>query len=225
MEPNPKYAERLQQMHRLIDEIGVMTLKGYRHAQESVQANDGEKILQLPFDDDWLQKQTSELDNTVIATIALFGEHGADLRRLVVYSKIAHALRKLGEGCLKFSKKIAAHLLPEFEATQTFADLNSLMEHTVRAIEKAMETTSADEETYNFEEALKQVLAEESQTDELFDKVHQDIILDNYKEDRYVRASIDIFNAIRRLERAADNAADIAHFMIYVKKGGRIEVS
>ncbi len=221
MEINKVYLEKTAHLDKLIHEIMNDAYEVHKHICEGVSNKDQSKVAALDKDIEYFHQKASDIENEVVKILALFGPEAKELRQLVAYFKIAYFAAKIGELGVKFSKRILGFMDDGFMNMGIYKDLSDLNLSTLKCVQYARDSIAMSEKSA-LHETLKHALTEESKTDELFSLITKDIIINNYKEEMYIKASIEFFSAGRRLERAADCAVDVIKLIDYAKFGGMI---
>lgn len=196
----------MQELKENIWDISKYILNLHEYILETIKEANKKKLLELPANQHELNSKITNLDNKIIELLEKRQNSNGEIKELVSYLKISYSLLKIGEAGIKFSTKITKHIDEGFLQSKIYKELITLYQYSYDAIQIAFE---ALQEKIPLEEALEIVCQKEDKTDELFEVIHKDIILENYKEERYIRASIDIFNIVRKLERVADHAVGI----------------
>jgi len=218
---NQNFIAHTVAIHQGIGELASMTVGLYEEVFEALIALDATALSTIGARPKGAKELAGNVDNKIVATLALYSPEAEELRRLIAYLKVSERWAKAYEVIRKFSKRIAPFVDKEISVLRIHKDIVDLALSSKNALliaQQACMDGDADMEVLK-----SQVIAEESKSDDLFSLIHKDIILSSYKEEVYVRASIEFFNASRRLERGADVAVEIVKLISYAKHGGRLE--
>jgi len=194
----------------------------FEEALKALESKDAEALAKAPNFLINIKKDAEDAENSIVTSLALYAPEANELRRLIAFLKIANELNKTSEMLTKFSKRMYPFMEEHYYKLPMYTDLIELYKCALVAIKLSNEACKGGE-NFNYEVCLEKAIAEENRSDELFSLMHKDIILSNYKEEMYVRASIETFNAGRRLERSADIAVSCIALLKYAKTGGKIE--
>ncbi len=160
------------------------------------------------------------IEDSAVGCLALYGPEATELRRLIAFMKISSNLDKTSEMLIKFSKRILPFMDTHYFKLPMYKDLIELFKCSVLTIKLQNEACRADGD-FDYLRCLNRTKSEETRSDELFSLMYKDIVISNYKEEMYIRASIEIFNAGRRVERSADLAVETIDLLRYAKSGAR----
>ena len=153
-----------------------------------------------------------KLEESVTSILPLIMTEGYPLDEAVAYLKVAHSLRMAGDAGRKFVKRLEPHLGNEFHESETFEDLVALYLCAIKALRHAVRAIGCDD-PQKLAEIEQHTRDEEAKSDRVFANIYKDIVIESYNEDRFLRDYIEIFNAIRKLERVADHALDVAKIL------------
>jgi phosphate transport system protein len=163
--------------------------------------------------------KTVELDNMIVKTLALHSPEAKDLRMLVSTFKVTNELVRAASNTRSFIKGFSDYCNDvDQEAIKEYAV--PLQKSTVDALQGIydMMQTSSEEE---IQELFNKVLISESKTDDLYELL-QESIFKHAKEiedfDRFTR----ILSGLRKSEKIADRALEIANLLLFSKVGGYI---
>jgi phosphate transport system protein len=166
-----------------------------------------------------MSSKTAEVDNEIVKILALHSPEAKDLRFIVSTFKITNELVRASSNTRSFIKGFASYCGE--------VDLNIIKEYAL-PLQKAtieclqgildMSTTTCVDET---RELFNKVLIAESKTDDLYELL-QDSIFEQAKEIDDFHKFTKILNALRKSEKIADRALEIANLMLFARQGGHI---
>ena len=165
--------------------------------------------------------KSNEIDNMIVATLALYSPEAKDLRQLVSFLKITNELVRTGSNVKDFAKK--------FKKSYS-DDLNTsiILEYTVPLLKSALLSLQTsisiiDEiDSKHIEEKYHRVIVEESKTDDLYLMIEKNILKLITKNLDLSKEYFDILSSLRRLEKIADRAVSIANLLQFAQVGGDI---
>ena len=166
-----------------------------------------------------MSKKTSDVDNEIIATLALHQPEAKDLRELVSFLKITNEIlrasfntRSFINGFKEVCEDIDIKIVKEYAIPMQKA--------TVKALDGAYEMlcidcTDESRDTYN------KVLINENKTDDMYDLIEKDLLKEGKKGGEFKKIH-EMLGALRKSEKIADRALGIASLLLYAKVGGEL---
>ena len=177
------------------------------------------KDIELPLKK--LSNKSSEIDNLIVTTLALYSPEAKDLREMVSYLKITNDLIRVATNVKGFIKIFRKAFSDEL-------DTNTILEFTIPLHKSALLTLrtamSMIEETNgkHVEEKYHRVIVEESKANDLYAMVEKNILKLITKNLELSKEYFDILSSLRKLEKVADRATSIASLSLFAKRGGDI---
>jgi len=169
-----------------------------------------------------IQQEANAIDNEIVKTFALFGPEAQELRLLISYLKMTNELIRIGEGAKKYARRMKEHCQSDCQ----IEDLDDIIIKLHKSSINAMTFISVcfdNHEECDYEDIYRAVMVEESKGDDLHSILEKEIlsriIIEGDLSIEYVR----VLGTLRKLERAADHAINIAKLMLYSKEGGEIQ--
>lgn len=206
----------------LMQKIAEKVLQAHEMAYLGTKTRDFSLLDGVPGQLEGLNDLILILDNTIAANITNFKPDSVELRESVAYLKITNEFERIGNSARKFNRDIKKFLQDSFKESNTYNYTVDLYAATVETIRQSVKACSIQSKDLDYDRCLNQAIAEESKTDDLFSMIHKEIIFTEYQDEIFLRYTIELFNSIRRLERAADHAVNVIRLMIYAKQGGMI---
>lgn len=212
--------ERIKRQSEILQEICYRVLEAHRFIHQGTQNNESGCFADGIDKLSAVESLIIELDNSVASNISFYAPNSKELREAVALLKITNEFERIANGARKFSRDIPKYLQDGFKDSRTYQYILELHGATTEAIHLAVKACTTEQAGFDYEHCLSQAVVEESKTDDLFAMLHKEIIHADYDDELFLRHIIELFNAIRRLERAADHAVNIIKLMIYAKRGG-----
>ena len=165
--------------------------------------------------------KSSEIDNIIVSTLALYSPEAKDLRRLVSFLKITNELVRTAANTKDFAKNFK-------KSYSNDLDTAIILEYTIPLLKSALLSlkTSAsiidEHDEKQIEEKYHKVVVEESKTDDLYLMIEKNILKLIAQKLDLSKEYFDILSSLRRLEKIADRAVSIAKLLQFAQIGGDI---
>ena len=165
--------------------------------------------------------KSSEIDNIIVSTLALYSPEAKDLRRLVSFLKITNELVRTAANTKDFAKNFK-------KSYSNDLDTAIILEYTIPLLKSALlslktATSIIDEhDEKQIEEKYHKVVVEESKTDDLYLMIEKNILKLIAQKLDLSKEYFDILSSLRRLEKIADRAVSIAKLLQFAQIGGDI---
>ena len=165
--------------------------------------------------------KSSEIDNIIVSTLALYSPEAKDLRRLVSFLKITNELVRTAANTKDFAKNFK-------KSYSNDLDTAIILEYTIPLLKSALLSlkTSAsiidEHDEKQIEEKYHKVVVEESKTDDLYLMIEKNILKLIAQKLDLSKEYFDILSSLRRLEKIADRAVSIAKLFQFAQIGGDI---
>lgn len=216
----PEHQAKVLDITNQLSNIATKVKDAHRSTLEYFKENDTESLGKIKDMLSGIPEEANKVDNDVVKVLALFDPEASELRTLVSALKITNELIRIAASAIKYSKNMKTNLEnKEFEFKYLKEYIVQLHIATIQALEYV--TLSIDKQDHEFEELYRKVMIEESKTDDLLSLIEKDVHMG--KCEKYISEHINILLSVRKLERAADHAVNIAKLVYYAKKGGKIE--
>ncbi len=153
-----------------------------------------------------------EIDGRVIEILALQHPVAADLRLVVMCSKIAGDLERIGDQAMNICQNTAAAL--------QYPPLRPLIDIPIMAdLARGMLRSSLDAFVRQDVELAQKVLQEDDKVDAFKDQIFRELLTYMMSEPPTIPRALPLILISRNLERVADHATNIAEEVIYVAQG------
>lgn len=206
----------------MLKQVGARILECHTKSLNGVKEFDMTILSSIQCETELINAELQRIDNAVVAKIGLCEPGSDELRYMIALLKITSDLERIANAARKYIRDVGKYLKDGFNQSFTYNHMILLHQSTITAIELALEACNGDENAFDYDACLKHAIIEESKTDDLFSLIHKEIIFSDYSDEVYLRLTIELFNSVRRLERAADHSVNIIKLMIFARKGGSI---
>lgn len=215
------YEIKLKSIKDEIQKIGIDVVESLEICQRALNEKKIEDLKNVEIKGKSLLVKSNEIDNMIVATLALYSPEAKDLRQLVSFLKITNELVRTGSNVKDFAKK--------FKKSYS-DDLNTaiILEYAVPLLKSALLSLQTsisiiDEiDSKHIEEKYHRVIVEESKTDDLYLMIEKNILKLIAKNLDLSKEYFDILSSLRRLEKIADRAVSIANLLQFAQVGGDI---
>ncbi|SFV49776.1 Phosphate transport system regulatory protein PhoU [hydrothermal vent metagenome] len=215
----PQYKEKLDEIKKAVSDIATGLCKANTQILESMSECDEEKFTGAREFIRNVSSKTTDIDNKIVKTLALYSPEAKDLRLLVAYLKITNELvrassntRSYIKGFIKTCEQIDKQIINEYAIPMQRA--------TVEALSYMVEMIN-NEDCDEVQELYSKVLIAESKSDDLYDMIESSILS---KEDQLsdFETANKMLSSLRKSEKIADRALSIASLLLYASIGGEI---
>ena len=218
----PTEKEKLNTILNEVIKLGMTTLTMNQFILESLEScdtctlNEIEKITKK-------ERYTSidKIDNLIINVFALYTPEARDLRELVAFLKITNEFDRIANSANSFIRDFPNALSDEIDKDFILEYAIPLQKSSVNALTHALKLFELDDKE-SVNEHYKLVVIEESKNDDLYKIIEKSLLKKINNELHLSKEYQDIMEALRRLEKIADRALNIAYLMHYANVGGEI---
>ncbi|RXJ68537.1 PhoU family transcriptional regulator [Halarcobacter ebronensis] len=211
-----KYATQLEDVNSGVLEIANSILNSNRMILKAFSGCKVELLKEAEESLKSISQKVADIDNIIIKTLALFGPEATDLRFVVSFFKITNELQRASSNTRSFIKSFEVYCnnISEEDTKEYAIPLHKSSLECLESAVKMIEC-SHDEVRENF----NNVIVAEKKTDELYNQF-QDYILSQDKKIEDFSKYTEILNALRKNEKIADRALDIAYLILFARVGG-----
>lgn len=215
------YETKLTSVKSEIEQIAVSVIEALELCLKALNDRRIEDLSNVEITEKKILLKSSEIDNIIVSTLALYSPEAKDLRRLVSFLKITNELVRTAANTKDFAKN--------FKKSYS-NDLNTaiILEYTIPLLKSALLSlkTSAsiidEHDEKQIEEKYHKVVVEESKTDDLYLMIEKNILKLIAQKLDLSKEYFDILSSLRRLEKIADRAVSIAKLLQFAQIGGDI---
>lgn len=195
-----------------IYEANKIILQGLQECNKEVVESAKERLNNM-------SSKTVEIDNMIVKMLALYSPEAKDLRLVVSFLKITNELLRASSNTRSFVKGLSSYCkeLDKDTISEYAIPLQKATVECLLGIVEMVKTTCSDET----QEIFNRVLISESKTDDLYE-ILQDHIIKQADQSEDFGKFTRILSALRKSEKIADRALDIASLLLFAKIGGEI---
>lgn len=211
------YEEKRNEIKTRIKSIGDGLIQANELILEAIKTCDNDKFDEARTYIRNTSQITTDIDNTIITTLALHSPEAKDLRAMVSYLKITNELLRAATNTRAFIKgfvdvcaEVDIKTVKEYTIPMQAATVVSL-KYTIDMI-----NTECVDET---QELFNKVLIAENKTDDLYDII-QDNLLKKAEGVKEFEKYYKMLSALRKSEKIADRAVSIASLLLFANVGG-----
>lgn len=216
-----KYDEKVIEVRDELISIGETVVDSLGDALTFIKDDNISSLKDISVSFKTLDSKSSEIDNKIITTLALYSPEATDLREMVAYLKCTNELMRSAKNVKEFLKLFRKAYSD---------DLNTKMinEYTIPLLKSAklsLETSVSmidDRNKEHIEEKYQRVQIEETKTDDLYEMVEKNILKLMSKNLELAKEYFDILSSLRRLERTSDRAVSLANLLQFAEIGGEL---
>ena len=215
----PQYKEKLEEIKNSVSEIATGLCKANQLILDAMQECSEEEFAKAREHIRNVSSKTTDIDNNIIKTLALYSPEARDLRLLVAYLKITNELvrassntRSYIKGFVKTCKELDKNIVNEYAIPMQRA--------TIEALSSMVEMLSNDDSD-EVQELYSKVLIAESKSDDLYDMIESSV-LSKDGEIKDFATTNKMLSSLRKSEKIADRALSIASLLLYASIGGAI---
>ena len=205
----PQIKDRLQVMAALAEDMVDRSVK-------ALLEGDGARAHQVSIDDDQLDRMEEEIDELAMKILA-GGPELSDLRAITISMKISNDLERIGDEASTIAKSVI-QLNKQSNWKAPFR------EEIVAMGEKACLLLREAIQAYmdNDADKAKQLISQDDQMDSL-NKFYQEELVGMMQNDSAAISSyLNLGIVVKRLERVADHAINIAEDVLIIRKTGDV---
>ncbi len=166
-----------------------------------------------------MSSKTSDIDNKIIKILALYSPEARDLRLIVSIFKITNELVRASSNTRSFIKGFSSYC-DELDMQTIKEYAMPLQKATIECLQGVFDMVRSDC-VDEIQELFNGVLIAENKTDDLYELL-QENIFKHAKEIEDFTKFTKILNALRKSEKIADRALEIANLLLFAKLGGHI---
>jgi len=215
----PQYKEKLDEIKNSVSEIAKGLCRANEQILEAMQECSEEAFSKARENIRNVSSKTTDIDNNIIKTLALYSPEAKDLRLLVAYLKITNELvrassntRSYIKGFVKTCRELDEKIVNEYAIPMQKA--------TIEALSFMVEMLSNDDSD-EVQELYSKVLIAESKSDDLYDMIESSVLAKDAQITDFATTN-KMLSSLRKSEKIADRALSIASLLLYASIGGTI---
>lgn len=219
----PKHDEKLTEIRTLLITLGQDLNLAGEQALSGITTGDVSRFETIRTTLKASGTKGNEIDNEIVTSLALFGAEATDLRELVAYLKITTEFIRVSDNYKSLARRIAPLVESGscFTSSQEYA--GHLCKSAAKAVSLAIKTIEAVDED-DVQNLYRQVQVEESKTDDLYAILEKNVLTELSRVNEFSADHMQILSTMRKLERIADRAVNIAKLNMFAQVGGPLDV-
>ncbi|MCX7047570.1 MAG: phosphate signaling complex protein PhoU [Candidatus Sumerlaeota bacterium] len=208
-----KHFERaIEDLKRKILSLSGAVEESLWRAVQSVKQSDGALAAEVIAKDDAIDRAEVEVEEECLKILALYQPVAADLRFLIAALKINNDLERIGDLAVNIAKK--SRKLIGLDTAPAPVDI-----HDIAATAQKMLRDSLDALVSLNSALARKVLASDDEVDRLNNELRRRLKDEIRRTPERLDALLLWLNICRHIERVADQAANIAEYVIYLVDG------
>ena len=209
------YHDQIQTIAQMLHDAALRATRAHKVALEAFAAQDDEKFTQVLELVNNFDALVHDIDEEALRTIARYDLTPNELRELLTAIKLTSEIVRIADYAKSYARKMArfASQIP----TPHRHYIRTLHESAIAAMESAAKSIIAK----NFEEIealYRKTLVEENKSDDIFKLFKKEIVVNIYDDSYETAYYLDLLAICRKIERAADRAAEIVKLVLLAKK-------
>ncbi len=216
------YKEKKENIQESILNMGDILIEALKISLDSLEKEEIENLKKVELPIKKLAKKSNEIDNAIVAVLALYSPEAKDLRQLVSYLKITNELVRVGTNTKGFVKTFKKTFCEELNTKTILNYAIPLLKSSLLSVQSTMLMVK-ECDNKNIEKKHQKVLLEESKADDLYSIVQKDILKLSSQNVELSREYFDILSSLRKLEKISDRAASIANLLLFAQIGGELK--
>ncbi|MGM0519116.1 MAG: phosphate signaling complex PhoU family protein [Campylobacterota bacterium] len=217
------YEDKKLKIKNEIIEIGSNVVEALTLTLDALEKKDLAQLKKLDLSLKQITNKSNEIDNLIVATLALYSPEAKDLRELVSYLKTTNELIRAGANTKAFAKIFKKAYSDELDTKTILEYAIPLQKSAMDALSTAMDMVD-EQDKDAIEDKFQKVVVEESKTDDLYAMVEKNILKIIPKKLELSADYFEILSSLRKLEKTADRAVSIANLLHFAKIGGDMEL-
>ena len=215
------YETKLTNVKKEIEQISISVIEALELCLKALNDRKIEDLNNVEITEKKILAKSSEIDNIIVSTLALYSPEAKDLRRLVSFLKITNELVRTAANTKDFAKKFKKSYSSDLDTAIILEYAIPLLKSALLSLKTATSIIDEHDEK-QIEEKYHRVVVEESKTDDLYLMIEKNILKLISKNLDLSKEYFDILSSLRRLEKIADRAVSIAKLFQFAQIGGDI---
>ncbi len=213
------YSDKLDEINGKILAITQAILEANEHILSGLQECNKELLDNAKNNLKNMSARTTDIDNSIVKILALYSPEAKDLRFAVSFFKISNELLRASSNTRTFISGLSNYCTELDETTvKDFAvPMQKSTIECLSSVVKMIKSSSNDE----VQEFFNQIVISENKTDEYYELLQDSIYKKAPNIDDFGKFT-KILRALRKSEKIADRALDIATLIHFARIGGKL---
>lgn len=201
--------ERLLEMAGLVERL-------IREASDAVLERDGSVAEDIRSADDRVDELEMEIDERVVELLALQQPMASDLRRIVITSKIANDLERMGDHAVNI-----ANAAQRLAATLPLPEIRELAE--MAEVTRGMVSDSLSAYVSRNAAKARMVCITDDKVDDLRRSMYRILVTHMLEDPKRLSGALELLLISQNFERIADLSTNISEDVVYLVEGRTIK--
>jgi len=207
-----KFEEKLNDINTQMFTLGSVVVEANRVILEALVSGDYSEFDHAKESLEQTQTLANEIDNKILATLALFAPEAKDLKKVVSYLKVTNEFVRAGSNTNSFLSKFPSKLNSNVDFDSVMQNVISLQEASLKSFQYAVNMITADDKAVAKEFCLKANIYE-GKADDFYSLVEKDLFVEILSSKELSKDYFDMLSLIRKMEKIADRGASIANLL------------
>jgi len=207
-----KFEEKLNDINAQMFTLGSVVVEANRVILEALVSGDYSEFDHAKESLEQTQTLANEIDNKILATLALFAPEAKDLKKVVSYLKVTNEFVRAGSNTNSFLSKFPSKLNSNVDFDSVMQNVISLQEASLKSFQYAVNMITADDKAVAKEFCLKANIYE-GKADDFYSLVEKDLFVEILSSKELSKDYFDMLSLIRKMEKIADRGASIANLL------------
>ena len=203
----------LQDLARLVAEMGGLAEKEIGDAVDALSSHDGELAARTIALDDKIDLLQREIEEKAILTMARRQPMAIDLREIVGALRVANDLERIGDLAKNIAKRVGA-LDDDVQLTTVMRGVEHMTELVLSQIKDVLDSYARRD----VEKALI-VWRSDQEIDGVNNSLFRELLTYMMEDPRNIGLCIHLFFCAKNIERMGDHATNIAETVYYIVEG------
>ncbi len=216
------YQDNIEKIKSEIYEIGEIITHANKVSLSALKENDLSMLKDINLSIKKISVKSSEVDNLIVKTLALYSPEARDLREMVSYLKITNELVRASTYSKVFAKTFRRSFNNDLDKDTILEYAIPLIKSSNLALSTAIDMIKQTDKKI-VKESLTKVIVEDNKTDDLYSMVEKNILKLITKNIELSKDYFDVLSSLRKLEKISGRATSIANLIVFAEVGGELE--
>lgn len=210
------FNEELKGLKNKMLKMGSMVEEAIYRSIESLKEQDLEKATKVMEDDDRIDEYEKELEEECTKLIALQQPVARDLRTIIVISKLATDLERMGDHASNIANMV--HQIGDESLIKPLIDIPRMTDLVTRRLQESLDAFVNKDI-----ELAKKIAREDEEIDILDEQILRELLTFMMEDPSTIKQGIYLMFISRFLERIGDHSTNICERVVYMATGERKE--
>lgn len=210
------FNEELKGLKNKMLKMGSMVEEAIYRSIEALKEQDLEKATKIMEDDDRIDEYEKELEEECTKLIALQQPVAKDLRTIIVISKLATDLERMGDHASNIANMV--HQIGKEPLIKPLIDIPRMMDLVTRRLQESLDAFVNKDV-----ELAQKVAREDEEIDILDEQILRELLTFMMEDHSKIKQGIYLMFISRFLERIGDHSTNICERVVYMATGERGE--